>query len=125
MFRFRAVWVRLLVVAAVALWLTGEPVAAAGDRATFLFFWAVDCPHCADAEPFVRKLESEHPRLEFERWEVKLDAKGRRRFAQEVKRLKIRDPAVPTFVCGDRYLVGFTKGASEPHVRQLARGCKT
>jgi hypothetical protein len=92
-------------------------------RVPFSFFWGVGCPHCADAEVFVKRLEKELPRLRVERWEVFKDAQGRRRFAEEVRRLQIQNPSVPTFVCKDRYHVGFARGESDPTVREVARPC--
>jgi hypothetical protein len=97
---------------------------ASGDRrAAFLFFWGLGCPHCVEARPFVQKLEKEHPERRFESWEVNKDPQGRRRFADEVKRLGIPKPVVPTFVCGNDYVAGFTKGSSESLLRDLARRC--
>lgn len=104
--------------------LTGASSPPPDSRPAFLFFWAVGCPHCKQAKPFVAKLEKQHRDLRFESWEVKLDKEGRKRFAEEVKRLKIEKIAAPTFVCGDRFVVGFTKGKSERAVRDLARQCK-
>lgn len=98
--------------------------ARADDRPLFLFFHAFDCPHCKKARPFVAKLEKQHEDVRFESWEVKKDAEGRRRFAKEVKRLKIRDPGVPLFVCGDAHVMGWVGAETERCVRQLVARCK-
>ncbi|MCA9617668.1 MAG: thioredoxin family protein [Myxococcales bacterium] len=91
--------------------------------AELLFFWGLDCPHCERARPFVRELEKEYPTVQFSWWEVKRDREGRRRFAQKVRELGIEKPSVPTFVCGKRYLVGFTEGKSEKKLRRLIDAC--
>jgi hypothetical protein len=117
----RRTWLALAAVT--ALGLAGCPSSSAESRAPLLFFWGVGCPHCADGEVYVERLEKELPRLRVERWEVWRDPNGRRRFAEEVRRLQIPNPGVPTFICKDRYYVGFTKGQSERPVRELARAC--
>lgn len=97
----------------------------ADDRPLFQFFHAFDCPHCKKAKPFVAKLEKQHRGVRFESWEVKKDAEGRRRFAKEVKRLNIRDPGVPLFVCGDAHVMGWLGAETERCVRQMIARCKT
>lgn len=108
-----------------ALVLTVAMLASDGlaAQAVFKFYWGQGCPHCDAARPFVRALEKEHPKLRFESWEVRRDPVGRKHFVKEVKRLKIKNPSVPTFICGDEYVVGFRKGQSEACVRDLLRRC--
>jgi hypothetical protein len=112
-----------VVSAAIAATVAGDPRPAADQRATFLFFWGIGCPHCAEAHVFVERLEQEHSDLRFESWEVRRNPEGRRRFSEEAVRLGIPKPSIPTFVCGTRYVVGFTKGTSEPLLRDLAHSC--
>lgn len=109
--------------AAVAAGLPGSAWAA-DERPLFLFFHAFDCPHCKKAKPFVAKLEKQHKGVRFESWEVKKDPEGRRRFAKEVKRLQIRDPGVPLFVCGDAHAMGWLGAETERCVRQMIARCK-
>lgn len=115
---------RAIVLLGLVVTLTGASSPPPDERPAFLYFWAVGCPHCKQAKPFVTKLEKQHRELRFEAFEVKKDPKGRKRFAEEVKRLKIDKIGAPTFVCGDRFVVGFEKGKSERLVRDLARKCK-
>jgi len=106
-------------------WLAfATPARAAEPRATFLYFWGVGCPHCAKATPFVRTLEREYRDVRFEPYEVRKSQEGRRRFAREVKRLKIDKPGVPAFVCGNRYALGWIEGESEGCVRKLIERCR-
>lgn len=105
--------------------LLGWPsVLVADERPTFSFFYAFDCPHCQKAKPFVAKLEKQHRDLAFESWEVKKDPEGRRRFIQAVKRLKIRDPGVPLFACGNQHVMGWIPGETEKCVRKMIADCK-
>ena len=101
-----------------------EPARADDDRPLFTYYWGVGCPHCARAKPFVAKLRKQHRDLRFEAYEVRKDKDGRRRFAKEVKRLGIRDPGVPLFVCGDEHVMGWVSGETQPAVREMIARCK-
>ena len=101
-----------------------SPSAVATPRRVLSFFWAGGCPHCAAARPFLKKLQQEFPKLVVEAWEVRRDKEGRRRFAREVRRLKIEKAVVPTFVCGNGFVQGFTKGQSERCLRELVERCR-
>lgn len=98
-----------------------EPAAPTPEaaRVTLLFFWGVGCPHCEEAKPFVKKLERERPRLGVESIEVKQDRAGRKRFIDTMRRLGAQAVGVPTFVVGEKYVVGFSKGVTEEQVTRL------
>ena len=96
---------------------------AADEPPVFLYFWAVGCPHCARAKPFVKQLEREHRDVSFEWYEVKKDPAGRRRFAREVKRLGIEKPGVPAFICGGGYVLGWVGKETRLAVRALLKSC--
>lgn len=89
------------------------------SRPRLLFFWGVGCPHCEEAKPFVRALAGERSDVDIEWIEVRQDPAGRERFRSEAARLRIEPAGVPTFVVGDRYVVGFWAGASEREIRAL------
>jgi thiol-disulfide isomerase/thioredoxin len=100
------------------------PTAHAADAAApppLEFFWGIGCPHCADAEPFVDRLERETPGLRVERIEVRQDPEGRRRFHATLQRLGITTPGIPIFVVGDRSVMGFRPGHTEAEVIALLR----
>jgi thiol-disulfide isomerase/thioredoxin len=85
------------------------------------FFWAIGCPHCEEAEPFVERLERETPGLRVERIEVRHDPEGRRRFIATMNRLGITAPGVPAFVVGQKSVIGFRPGHTEAEVLALLR----
>ena len=97
----------------------GVARAAAQSRVTLLFFWGVGCPHCEEAKPFVARLPREYPRLDVESIEIRRDPNGRARFIETMERLRAQGVGIPTFVVGERYVVGFAKGDTEPRVRAL------
>jgi thiol-disulfide isomerase/thioredoxin len=91
---------------------------------TLVVFWGVGCPHCEAARPFVESLAREEPGLRVEWVEARADPAGRARLRAEAERLKLAPVGVPTFVVGDRAVVGFERGVTEPALRALvgARG---
>ena len=101
-----------------------HPARADDERPLFSYYWGVGCPHCARAKPFVAKLRKQHRDLRFEAHEVRKNKDGRRRLAKEVKRLGIRDPGVPLFVCGDEHVMGWVSGETQPAVREMIARCK-
>lgn len=98
------------------------PVSEPRAGLTLWFFWGVGCQHCEDARLFLEQLKRERPRLEVEAIEVRKDPAGRERFIDTMGRLGASASGVPTFVVGDRYIVGFTRGVSELQLSQLVAG---
>src|SRR5690606_37920423 len=86
------------------------------SRVTLHFFWAVGCPHCEQAKPFLERLRRQRPGLVVEAIEVRQDPAGRARFFEVVRRLGIATFGVPLFVVGERYVTGFVPGETEPQV---------
>lgn len=97
-----------------------SPGVAAARR--LVVYWGVGCPRCEEARPFVAALLAEDPSLAAEWVEVRRDADGRARFLAEARRLGIEAPGLPTFVAGDRAVVGFRPGATEQAVRAAVGG---
>lgn len=89
------------------------------ERVTLEFFWGVGCPHCEEAKPFLNDLERRDRDLAIERWEVRKDPEGRKRFIDTMKRLGAKAVGIPTFVVGRRHLTGFQKGTTEREVVRL------
>jgi hypothetical protein len=99
-----------------------EPVTAPEPEAkhvTLEFFWGVGCSHCEAAKPFLNDLERRDRDLRVERWEVRKDPEGRKRFIETMKRLGAKAVGIPTFVVSQRYLTGYQKGATEREVERM------
>lgn len=94
---------------------------APGRGDALLYFWGVGCQRCEEAQPAIERLSRELG-VPVERFEVKLDARGRARFLRECERLGIEAAGVPTFIYRDRHLVGFSGEASENALRALLTG---
>jgi thiol-disulfide isomerase/thioredoxin len=118
-------WPRLLAMMAMLFLAVGMTPGQGDDSLTFLFFYAYDCPHCEAAKPSVRELADDNPDVAFRWYEVKRSEKGRRKFIEKVRELGIDKPSVPTFVCGGRYLVGFTEGKTDKKLHRLVADCRS
>ena len=109
---------------ACALVLVGAAASAAAPESRLTVFWGIGCPHCEEARPAVAALAAEDPRLRVEWVEVRRDAAGRARFLDTARRLGIEGAGVPTFVIGDRAVVGFRKGFTEHELRRALRDAR-
>jgi len=109
----------MLLAALTALSLGTAALPAGGPERTLVVFWGVGCPHCEAARPFVESLASEAPGLRVEWVEARADPAGRARLRAAAERLRLAPVGVPTFVVGDRALVGFERGVTEPALRAL------
>ncbi len=115
---------RLLLALGVAMaMLLPSSVAESKGKPTLQFFYAFDCPHCADAKPYLKKLERKYKNVAFRYYEIKKDRAARKHFIRTVKRLRIKKPVVPLFVCGKAYLAGFEKSKSEKCTRDFVVKC--
>jgi thiol-disulfide isomerase/thioredoxin len=97
--------------------LDAEPLAAGQPAQTLVFFWGFGCPHCEEAKPFMAELEKRG--ITVDHVEVRRDEAGRRRFLEEVARLRIEAAGVPTFVYIDDYVVGFRAGTTEAQIEAM------
>jgi len=99
-----------------------EPVGTASPaRPVLVFYWGVGCSHCDEAKPVVDAIARERAELRVARVEIRQDAAGRARYLADVARLGIGAPGIPLFVAGDEYVLGYSRGATEAALRELAR----
>ncbi len=78
------------------------------------------CPHCADAKAYLDVLAGEMPGLRIVYRPIDADAAAREDLARRSRQAGVWPPGVPTFVCGDRVLVGFDDARrSGPAIRAL------
>lgn len=65
------------------------------------------CPHCTDAKVFLNQLQQERPGIVVRLHAVDTDAAARDRLMALSRAAGVWPPGVPTFVIGDRVLIGF------------------
>ncbi len=104
--------------AALALWLLAAlPAAPPPDLEVFV---RPGCPHCADAEAYLADLHRQHPDLTIVYHDVVADPAALARLRALSDAHGASPAGVPTFVAGDRLLVGFdTPATSGPRLRAL------
>ena len=72
------------------------------------FFTNHDCPHCRDAEAFLRRLQDERPELLIAALDPLIDARSRARFADLVARAGVKAASTPAFFVRGRLIVGWS-----------------
>lgn len=87
----------------------GPDVATNAQRSlqTIEVFVREGCPHCTDAKAFLIQLQQERPGLDVQLHAVDTDAAARDRLIALSRAAGAWPPGVPTFVIGDRVLIGF------------------
>lgn len=78
---------------------------------TLVVFVRDGCPHCADAKSFLSELARQRPQLRIEYRAVDKDPEAREALAQVSRRAGAWPPGVPTFVVGERVMIGFGESA--------------
>ncbi len=92
-------------------------------KPVFYFFHMNGCPHCKEAEPLIKKLEKQHPEIEFKELEIGI-MQNKFRFIAMLKKFKIKTAGVPLFVFNNKYVLGFKKGKTEIEVENLLKTLK-
>ena len=91
-------------------------------EASIYFFWGAGCPHCAEAEPFLRDLARRHPGAQLHSFEVWYDDGNARLFARMAEAHGFAAEAVPTIVIGDRYWIGYGESLA-PQIEAALGSC--
>lgn len=89
------------------------------DKITLYFFHGDGCPHCAEEETFLKKLEKEYPELEIKSYEVWHD-KDNAAFLKDVQSaFHVTRPGVPTNVIGNTLISGYSSTIGEKIKRAI------
>jgi thiol-disulfide isomerase/thioredoxin len=72
------------------------------------FFWGDGCPHCAQAEPFLKDLAQKNPGVEIKSYEVWHNPENRELFTQMAAKFGFEPSGVPTIFAANDYWVGFS-----------------
>lgn len=83
------------------------PAVLAQAGVDLYLFWSETCPHCRDEVAFLKRLETEEPRLRVHYLEVSRDRANQDAFTAVVERIKLEEPAVPLTVVGGFVMVGY------------------
>jgi glutaredoxin len=115
----RQMMVGLLLGLPIIAWPQAETTAPAASEVLEVYV-REGCPHCADAKAYLRGFAAERPWLRVELRAVDQDAAARDALVRVTEDAGYWPPAVPTFVFGERVLVGFSDAArSGPELARL------
>ncbi len=81
-------------------------------KINFYFFWSRECPHCKNARPFVKKLNSEFSWIQVFSHDVSTLSENSKIFEKLAKELGATTVAVPAFFFCEKMHLGFTSEAS-------------
>jgi hypothetical protein len=94
---------------------------------TLHFFWAPNCPHCAEAKPFIEGLQRRYPRLQVREYEIWRQRDNFDLLLALAERHGGGFVSTPAMVLGDRLWFGFNPGIAgeieATAARCLAAGC--
>lgn len=85
------------------------PAAEAEYKVVIYFFWGDGCPHCAQAEPYLKSLAEENPNIELKMYEVWYDEDNQALFQKMTEKFDFEASGVPTIFIGDQYWVGYNE----------------
>jgi glutaredoxin-related protein len=91
----------------VVFYIVKSPVYAAEKSLTIHLFYSKTCPHCADEEVFLKKMELKYPQLEVKRYEITENKDDLKLFIEVGTRLGDRSARVPFLVIGNEYVLGY------------------
>lgn len=82
-----------------------------GNGPVLTVFVRDGCPHCADAKAYLAGLARERPALRIDYRAIDRDPQARQALEQVSRQAGIWPPGVPTFVVGERVMIGFGDAA--------------
>ena len=82
-----------------------------GNGPVLTVFVRDGCPHCADAKAYLAGLARERPALRIDYRAIDRDPQARHALEQVSRQAGIWPPGVPTFVVGERVMIGFGDAA--------------
>lgn len=94
------------------------------------FFYGQGCPHCAEEEPFLRKMEEKYSNLKVHSYEIWYSSENRNLFIEFGKKLSATVNGVPFTVIGDKYFTGWLdedttgKQIEQEIICAIEEGCK-
>jgi len=71
------------------------------------FFYGRGCPHCAEEEKFLEKIEEQYPEVEIKKIEVWFNARNAELMSRVGEALKIKIQGVPLTIAGEKTVAGY------------------
>lgn len=97
---------------------------AAEPRLTIHFFWASNCPHCAEEKPFLEDLQQRHPQLAIREYEIWTDREGFDLLRSVARASGYDTFSTPATVVGEQVWFGFS-GSTADEIERAVDNCLT
>ncbi len=110
--------------------LGAKPASAQAEenQAILYFFWGNGCPHCAEAEPFLKDLVKKYPQMEVHAYEVWYNDENQALFQKMGAAYGFTPQAVPGIFLGEQHWEGYTSDIGNEIESAVAaclkNGCK-
>ncbi len=92
------------------------------NQAILYFFWGNGCPHCAEAEPFLKDLVKKYPQMEVRAYEVWYNDENQSLFQKMGAAFGYTPKAVPGIFLGELHWEGYT-GSIGGEIEAAVTGC--
>lgn len=115
-------WLALLLIVS-GLWMqVPARVQAQSETPVYLyFFWGDGCPHCAEAEPFLKSLAQQYPTLKIEAFEVWYNVENQTLYKRMSETHGFKAQYVPAIFLGDQYWIGYNHTIRDEIARAVAQ----
>ena len=114
------------IIALITLLASSTPACAAVQKTmTMYFFWGSGCPHCAEIEPFMSKLETKYPQLDMKRFEVQNNIENANLFEAVANAYGKNASIMPTIFIDDQMIEGYNGGITEGRIESAVINCTT
>ncbi len=70
------------------------------------YFYGLNCPHCANVEPYINEMDEKYYQVEVKSFEVYFDADNKKILNDFVKRYGVKNEGVPILFIGENVLLG-------------------
>jgi len=107
----------------ILLLLVQTAYSAPPEKVTLYFFWGQGCPHCAEMEPFIVKMEKEYPNLEVKSLEVFRNTDNANLLDEMAQAYGKKATVVPDTFIGDRMIAGYNGPGTENITESMIINC--
>lgn len=92
---------------------------SATEKTALLFFWSEGCPHCAEEDVYLTKLQTKYPEIKIEKYEVSKNKHNQTKLINLSKELGFEANSVPVTIVGNKYILGFAEGTTNYKIEEL------
>ncbi len=94
------------------------------SQTNIYFFWGQGCPHCAKAEPFLKKLDQQYSDVTLYDFEVYYNRTNQKLLQEVGRTLGINISGVPAIIIGDQAIIGFSETITPSEIERRVEMCQ-